>query len=169
MPEFDPVAALRVLERHLVRYLVVGGIAARLRGAPLLTQDVDITPQSSPANLGNLMNALEELEARLRTSPEPNGVPFPFDPKLLEAATVWTLVTKFGDLDLVMTPAGTGGYDDLIRDADRLKIAIDPDLEVSVASLTDVIRSKEAAGRDKDRAALPLLRKTLDEISSRND
>jgi hypothetical protein len=62
-----------------------------------------------------------------------------------------------------MAPAGTGGYKDLIRDADELKVAVDPELVVTVASLADVIRSKEAAGREKDRATLPLLRRTLEE------
>jgi hypothetical protein len=161
--EFDPVAVLRVLNAHRVEFLVVGGIAARLRGAPLLTQDVDITPARDRANLERLAGALKDLDARLRTSTEPDGVAFPFDPGLLENATVWTLTTKHGDLDLVVSPAGTDGYHDLIRDADEMKVATDPDLAVQVASLADVIRSKEAAGREKDRAALPLLRRTLEE------
>ena len=76
---------------------------------------------------------------------------------------MWTLTTLHGDLDLVMSPAGTGGYPDLIKDAGELRVAVDPDLEVRVASLADVIRSKEAAGREKDRATLPLLRRTLEE------
>ena len=165
MAEFNPVAILRVLDAHQVEFLVVGGIAARLRGAPLLTQDVDITPATDRANLERLASALEDLEARLRTATEPNGVSFPFDGGLLGNANVWTLVTKHGDLDLVVSPAGTDGYRDLIRDADELKVATEPDLAVQVASLADVIRSKEAAGREKDRAALPLLRRTLDESS----
>jgi hypothetical protein len=33
---------------------------------------------------------------------------------------------------------------------------------ISVASLADVIRSKEAAGREKDRAVLPILRQVLE-------
>jgi hypothetical protein len=74
------------------------------------------------------------------------------------------LTTKHGDLDLVMVPAGTTGFRDLIRESDNLLIALDPDLRVNVASLADVIRSKEAAGREKDRAALPMLRRTLDEV-----
>lgn len=163
MAEFDPVAILRVLKAHEVEFLVVGGIAARLRGAPLLTQDVDITPATDRANLERLAAALKDLEARLRTATEPDGVAFPFDPGLLASATVWTLTTKHGDLDLVVSPAGTDGFRDLITNSDRLKVAVEPDLMVNVASLADVIRSKEAAGREKDRAALPLLRRTLDE------
>ena len=161
--EFDPVAILRCLVEHGADFVMVGGVAGRLRGAPLVTQDVDVTPESSLDNLERVMGALEDLEARLRTATDPEGVPFPYDAKLLESARSWTLVTKHGDLDVVLEPAGTQGYPDLIRGADSLLVAIDPDLRVNVAALADVIRSKEAAGREKDRAALPLLRRTLEE------
>lgn len=166
MADFDPVAMLRVLVRHDVEFVLVGGIAARLRGAPLLTQDVDVTPSTDRGNLQRVAASLRDLDARLRTATEPDGVPFPLDPGLFESGSVWTLTTALGDLDLVMSPAGTDGYSDLIRDADDLTVAEDPVLVVSVASLADVIRSKEAAGRDKDRAALPLLRRTLEESES---
>ena len=163
MAEFDPVAVLRVLVQHRVDFIVVGGVAARLRGAPLLTQDVDITPATDHTNLQRLAGALVELRARLRTPAQPEGVTFPIDARFLESASMWTLTTRFGDLDLVMTPSGTTGYLDLVRDAGALTVAMRPKLSVTVASLADVIRSKEAAGRDKDRAALPLLRRTLEE------
>lgn len=165
MAEFDPVATLRVLTAHEVDFVVVGGVAARLRGAPILTQDVDVTPAMTDRNLESLVEALHELDARLRTKPEPEGVPFPFDPQFFKSATVWTMVTRYGDLDLVTSPAGTEGYPDLIRDADELLVAVEPDLRVMVASLVDVIRSKQAAGREKDLATLPMLRRTL----ARND
>lgn len=161
MAEFDPVAVLRVLTAHEVDFVLVGGVAARLRGAPILTQDVDVTPAMTDRNLENLVKALEELDARLRTKPEPEGVPFPFDPHLIRSATVWNMVTRYGDLDLVISPAGTEGYRDLIRDADEFLVAVEPDLRVMVASLVDVIRTKQAAGREKDLATLPLLRRTL--------
>ena len=163
MTDFDPVATLRVLTDHEVRFVVVGGVAARLRGTPLLTQDVDITPSMEFNNLERLVDALQELDARLRTATEPNGVRFPLDAALIASATVWTMVTKHGDLDLVVTPAGLDGYEDLARRATKLRVAVDPDLYVAVAALEDVIRSKEAAGREKDRAALPMLKRTLEE------
>lgn len=165
MAEYDPVAMLRVMAQHGVEFVLVGGVAARMRGAPLVTRDVDVTPATSGANLDRLARALEALGARLRTATDPNGVDLPFDPALLRSASVWTLVTDHGDLDLVMEPAGTGGYRDLIRDADRMRVAVKPELVVDVASLADVIRSKEASGREKDRAALPLLRRTLEETA----
>lgn len=64
-----------------------------------------------------------------------------------------------GNLGLMFAPAGTGGYDDLRRDATREQVA---GIVVLVASLRDVIRSKEAAGREKDVMQLPILRRTLE-------
>ncbi len=163
--EFDPVELLRVLNRHQVRFVLIGGIAGRLQGAPLLTTDVDVTPASDRANLENLCGALGELRARLRTTAEPDGVDFPIDPEMLATAQSWTLVTRSGDLDLVFMPAGSRGYPDLVRDAVQLPVVSDGSVLVLVASLADVIRTKEAAGRAKDRAALPLLRQALEELA----
>jgi hypothetical protein len=66
-------------------------------------------------------------------------------------------------LDVVFEPAGSRRYEDLIRDADTLRLQIEPEVRAPVASLRDLIRTKEAAGREKDRAALPMLRRTLEE------
>jgi hypothetical protein len=165
--EYDPVALFRVLDEHGVEFVVIGGVAARLQGAPLLTQDVDVTPATDDANLERLAAALRSIHARLRTPTDPDGVEFPIEARFLAGARSWTLVSDAGDVDLVFEPAGTNGYDDVVADADRLTVAEDPPLTVHVASLTTVIRLKEAAGRVKDRAALPLLRRTLAELERR--
>ena len=161
--EFDPVELLRTLQHHRVQFVLIGGIAARLRGAPLLTEDVDITPDQTDQNLERLSAALRDLQARLRTSSDPDGIDFPIEPELLKAGESWTFTTRNGDLDLVFVPAGTRGYADLSRSADNITVSEDGEVTVAVAALADVIRSKEAAGREKDRAALPLLRRTLEE------
>lgn len=65
------------------------------------------------------------------------------------------LVTKYGELDVSFEPAGTDGYADLKRGA------VDAEIHgnrVTIAALADVIRSKQAADRPKDRLALPELR-----------
>jgi hypothetical protein len=69
-------------------------------------------------------------------------------------------VTSHGYLDIALVPDGTRGYDDLRRGASRERIS--DTLEVNVAALADVIRSKEAAGREKDRAVLSILRQVLE-------
>jgi hypothetical protein len=161
---FDPVALLRSLTRHGVRFVVVGGIAALAQGSPLPTEDVDITPERDDANLERLAAALAELDARLRT-PGGEQVPLPPDAHLLAQAETWTLTTRHGDLDVVLVPPGTSGYDDLQRDA--FEVELGEDVKVRIASLADVIRSKEASNRAKDRAQLPALRQTLERIRAR--
>ena len=154
----DPKRALEVLRRHEVRFVVIGAVAAIVQGYPLPTEDLDVTPARDPSNLGRLAEALRELDAQLRTAT--GSVPFPVDAQMLSTADSWTLTTDAGDLDLVFTPAGTRGYEDLIRDAVELDLGV----PVLVASLRDVIRSKEAAGRPKDQVQLPALRATLERI-----
>jgi hypothetical protein len=162
--EFDPAETLRVLERHGVHYVVIGAVAAIAVGAPLVTRDLDITPQRDAANLARLARALDDLDARLRVPNEPEGVLFPVEPEMLMTANVWTLMTRTGQLDLVFEPAGTRGFDDLRRDATKIELATG--VKVLVASLADVIRSKQAAAREKDLAQLPLLRRTLERLNS---
>jgi hypothetical protein len=163
--EPDLSRLLRLLERHGVRYLVIGAQAAVIHGVPVVTEDLDITPARDDENLERLASALSEIEPRLRTTSDPAGVPLPVDAQLLATAATWNLTTRLGELDIAFEPTGTRGYDDLRRGADTIELA--DGLNVQVASLADVIRSKEAAGREKDRAQLPLLRRTLEEIRAR--
>jgi hypothetical protein len=156
---------LRVLERHEVVYVVIGAQAAVIHGVPVVTADLDITPSRDAVNLERLTDALRELQPRLRTADGPEGVAFPVDAGMLAGADTWNLSTSLGDLDLAFSPAGTAGYDDLRRNATSVELG--SGLIVRVASLADVIRSKEAAGREKDRAQLPMLRRTLEEIHAR--
>lgn len=158
MAEFQPLAILEVLDRHEVVYVVVGGIAAVLHGAAHVTTDVDVVPEEGRRNLERLSEALHELGARIRVSGEPGGVPFDHPAESLARVRMWNLQTELGDLDVTFEPSGTRGYEDLRRDAVVLTIR---GVDVPVASLADVIRSKEAAGRARDRAALPALRELL--------
>jgi hypothetical protein len=164
LPELRFGEILGVLEKHDVRFVVIGAIAAIAQGYPLTTQDIDITPARDPDNLERLAAALRELDARLRIPDDEAGVSFPIDAEMLGNAEMWTLRTPFGDLDINYTPSGTTGYADLRRAARRESIE---GVQVSIAALADIIRSKEAAGRVKDQAQLPALRRTLELIRER--
>ncbi len=159
---FDPEAIVATLERHGVRYVLIGGLAATLYGSPHVTTDVDITPSLDGENLEKLAASLVDLDARLRVDNEPDGVAFDRSAEALAGADIWNLVTRYGALDLTLRPAGTQGFDDLRRDAVQIDIR---GVRVVVASLADVIRSKEAADRQKDRLTLPTLRRILEEQS----
>lgn len=164
MLEFEFERILEVLHSHDVRYVVVGAVAAIAQGSPLPTEDIDVTPARDPANIERLALALDELDARLRVVDKPEGVPFPFDATFLQGNDIWNLTTPYGHLDLIFVPAGTRGYDDLRRDAIMVDFGT---VQAPMASLVDVIRSKQASGRTKDAAQLPALRQTLELIRER--
>lgn len=157
---FRPIEILRVLDRHQVRFVVIGGVAATIHGAAHVTFDIDITPDADVDNADRLSAALIDLDARVRTDAVPEGLAFQHDGASLVRAQVWNLTTRFGELDLSFTPSGTSGYPDLVRDAATSELR---GLRVLVASLADVVRSKEAAGRPKDLLVLPTLRRLLEE------
>ena len=153
-----------MLGRHGVQYVLIGGLAAVLHGSPLPTLDADICPSRAPDNLERLAGALIEIDARIRSVDTPEGVPFPREAVFLARVELLNLSTRVGDVDLAFTPAGTAGFDDLGRRAVPVRIR---NVTVGVAALEDVIRSKEAADRPKDRRSLPLLRQLLEEVRKR--
>ncbi len=156
--EFDPGALLAVLVRHGVRFVLIGGLAALAHGSPFPTEDVDITPDADPENLSRLSAALTELDARIRSESLDEGLTFSHDAASLAGVATLNLTTKFGDLDLSLTPSGTRGYRDLATDAQPTEAF---GIVVSIASLADVVRSKQAANRPKDQRVLPALREIL--------
>ena len=162
--EYVPDRILEVLVRHEVAFVLIGGLAALAHGSPFPTRDVDVTPDTDLANLGRLSEALTELEAMVRFEDE--ALPFSHDAESLAAAGVWNLRTKHGDLDISMIPSGTEGYPDLVHDAQPTAVL---DLVVPVASLADIIRSKQAANRPKDQRVLPVLREILASRFDRRD
>lgn len=158
---FDPVLAIRTLVDHGVRFVLIGGLAARAQGSSIVTNDVDICYARDRENLEALAGALEELEARLRGAPE--DVPFRLDPRTLEAGDHFTFSTRAGALDILGIPAGSDGYEAMAASANEFQLF---GREVLIASVDDLMRMKEASGRPKDLLMLEelaALRDRLDE------
>jgi hypothetical protein len=155
---FDPQRLVTVLARHGVRYVLIGALAARLQGFPRLTADADITPARDPDNLERLAAALRELDARIYTESVPEGLPFDCNAATLARADLWNLVTAAGRLDIAFRPAGFNGYEELAKEAVRFEVF---GADLFAASLGDIIRSKEAAGRPQDRQDVIVMRELL--------
>ncbi|MGH2635913.1 MAG: hypothetical protein ACRDHU_07200 [Actinomycetota bacterium] len=156
---YDPIRAMRTLDRQGVRFVVIGGTGARLHGSPTVTNDTDVCYERSPDNLERLAVALRELGAKLRGVDD--EVPFLLDAATLAAGDHFTFTTRAGDLDVLGTPAGVRGFDELARRA----VSFDLDgITVLVASLDDLIRMKRAAGRPKDLIEVEVLAAVRDEI-----
>jgi hypothetical protein len=150
--QFDPRSIIETLVHHGVRFIMIGGLGARLRGSPSITDDLDICYARDEKNLARLAEALREIRARLRG--EPDDVPFILDAKSLKAGDHFTFSTRVGPLDCLGTPAGTSGFDELDRSATTMTIGGE---DVRVASIDDLITMKLAAGRQKDLVEVEIL------------
>ena len=154
MPRLRPQALLELLEKHKVDYVVIGGVGANIWGSPRGTLDLDICAARTRANKGRLAAALTELDARFRPPGlEEEGFPPPggWDDHSFDSLISLATTTSLGWLDIWFIPDGTTGYDDLIQSAATARVG---NLHITVASIADIIRSKQAAGRNKDLSAL---------------
>lgn len=161
-PAFDPTAIIAVLADHEVRFVAVGGYAAGVQGAMYVTNDLDVCYARTRENHDRLARALADLEAEPRDLPE--GVRVHLDARALAAGTTWTLMTKFGQLDLLAEPGPGISFDVLAPRARTIR----GDRTYLVATVADLIAMKTAAGRPKDLAQIELLRATQEELSDRN-
>lgn len=154
--QLDAAAIVAVMNRRRVEYVVIGAFAAIAQQAPIApTRDIDLTPETSFDNLARLSDALRELDARIRTGADEGGLPFDHDARSLRRADMWNLICRHGEFDISFRPAGFDtGYHGLIEQAHRVLVE---GVEILVADLEDVIRSKELAGRPKDLRVLPAL------------
>jgi len=135
---FEPIAVVRALSDREVEYVLIGGVAAVLQGSPLPTYDIDITPAPGARNRTRLLAALGDLDATALT-----------DEGTLAAETFYT---PFGHVDVHHRPAGFASYAELRRGSRTIQL--EPDLVVQASSLRDIIRSRLAAGDDRQLPAL---------------
>ncbi len=153
---------LRRLAANEVEFIVVGMMAGVLRGAPLLTVDLDLVHRRSAANVSRLLDVLAGLDAIYRHDPRRLR---PAESQLMGPGHQ-LLVTTYGDLDCLGTVGEGQSYEDLLVHAPELEIG--DGLVARVIDLPTLIELKEKAGRPKDLAALPVLRATLAETLRRS-
>ena len=151
MPELDATRILRTLISHDVEFVLIGAGAAYFQGNPVYTLDLDLMPRQDIDNAERLADALDALGARAP------GVTGALEERAFLGWRPPQLETDAGPVDVVPQAIALGSYDDVRPRAVELRLEGQPFL---VASLDDLIRSKEALGRPKDVAALPLLHQT---------
>ncbi len=155
----DPYELLGALQAHNVNFVVIGAFARVVRGTRELTDGVDITPSMRNENLVRLEQALEDLDAR-----RSDGATL--DLTNIEEPVV-ELETRAGELQLVPEPAGTRGYDDLRRRADREPLG--RGLRPQIASTDDLARMLGALDREQDLERLLRLRRLMNLEHSLDD
>jgi len=143
------VAVTRALARTRLDAVLIGNAAAALQGSPVTTVDFDFMFRKTPSNLRKLKALADELGAVVLR---------PYYP-----ASELYRVTRDRDglqLDFMAKVDGVRSFEALRANAMTVRFG---GHELRVASLRDIIRSKEHAGREQDVAILPILRRTLDE------
>ena len=148
-------ALLTALYDAEVEFLIVGGYGAWLQGSRIITSDLDVCYRRSNQNISRLVKALQPLHPKLRGAED---IRFLLDERTISQGMNFTLLTDFGDLDLLGQLAGVGGFDEMITKAKETEVN---GMRIKLASLEDIIASKRAAGRDKDKFALPELEGVL--------
>ena len=143
-----PVRILRRLRRFGVRFVLIGGLAESVHGAPGRERAVEVCQARDPVNLERLATALADLGAAAVDSPRRAFVK-----------------TDAGRLYLDPEPVAGDDFDVLARNAKRT--LVDPGLLVPVAAVDDLIRIRRWRGRPEDRRILDVLGALRNEIDAR--
>lgn len=158
MREGSLLETLRTLAASKSQFILVGGLAAVLNGAPIHTYDIDVVYSRKPENIARLLTVLESLDAVFRVQPERRLRP---TASHLSASGHLNLLTRSGPLDLLATIGKNLGYDDLLSHSSEMEIG--EKTRILVLDLETLIELKEELAGDKDVAVLPILRRTLKE------
>lgn len=135
--------------------VLIGNAAAAIQGAPVTTLDFDFMFRDTPANLAKLKRIAKRLDAVILR---------PFYP----VSRLYRMTSDASGLQADFMPVihGVKSFESLRSRA----VAIEIDgRQLLAASLDDIIKSKRAAGRDRDLAVLPVLERTAAQRRPKSD
>jgi hypothetical protein len=158
MPKSRFLPILKALVDHRVDFILVGGVAAVICGAPINTFDLDIVHSTHLENVGRLLAVLRELDAYYRFQPERRFRP---NESHLSTRGHSLLMTLYGPLDCLGMIGKGRIYADLLPHSPE--VSLTPELSIPVLDLETQIAVKEEVAGEKDLAVLPTLRRTLEE------
>ncbi len=147
MTRFDPARIFETLDRHGVIYLTIGAWAVIAHGYVRATADIDFVARLDKENIERLAAALSELNARLRGVDADKLDIDPTKPETLGNGASFTMDTDAGPLDFLNDVPGATDFD-LMRSRGHLANA--GGVAVWVVGLEDLIRMKDASGREQD-------------------
>ena len=154
MPSQSFRRILELLEQHGVAYVVVGGVAAVLQGAPVTTFDIDTLVKVDAENADRLLAALAALQARYREHTQEIR---PTRDDILAGGHL-LLMTNSGPLDVLGFIGRGKRYDDVAKDVTTIDVG---GLQIRVLNLRALIEDKRVLGREKDQVMLRLLETVL--------
>ena len=145
---------IEVFRKYNVEYLFIGKGAAILYGYPGTTQDIDIFPKKSKENCKNIARALRELEFDINKT---------LEEEILAGKDFIQIRGGLLPLDIIFSPDGIESFDKAKK---RSKII---DGKFPCASIDDIINSKKAAKRQRDKEELPRLEAFRAEFKKRSE
>lgn len=155
----DLQALLLRLDDAGVDFVLVGGYAAMLHGSSLLTRDLDVCAELTPATIEKLRDAFRDFHPRHRLSVPQQS--FLTEPEPGVTLSNLYLNTDLGTLDLLGSITGVGDYTRVASNAIEIDLL---GRRIRAISLDDLIAAKEALGRDKDLLVVKELRVIRDKL-----
>ena len=152
---FDPSRIFETLDRHGVDYLTIGAWAVIAHGYVRATADIDFVARLDAQNMSRLAAALLELNARLRGIDADKLDIDPTDAQVLMTGASFTMDTDAGPLDFRNDVPGSADYEAM---RSRARQAVAGGVTVWVVGYEDLIRMKEASGREQDLLDIHQLR-----------
>ena len=145
--DLDPYAILGELERRGVEYILIGSLARVLQGADEVPAGLDFTfPKKA---LQRTDEALQEFASRAPGS-------------LARSGDAWVYRCGAGAIQIVERPAGTQGFEDLRRRAERVDLG--EGLRPRVAAPGDLVRMMETVIADDQQKRLERMRQVVERL-----
>jgi hypothetical protein len=151
----DLTTLLERLVAAEVEFVLVGGLAAVVQGAPVATFDVDVVHRRTEENVDRLVAFLTSVGARYRNRPGP-----PLAPRrsALLGPGHSLFMTDLGPLDALGAIEGGADYEQLLPESLTVPIG---GRTVHVLSLAKIVALKRASSDPKDKLRLPILEAVL--------
>ena len=141
-----------------VDFILVGGLAAVIQGAPVTTMDVDIVHSQAPQNIDRLLAFLRTVDAVQRRMDDQL-----IEPKVrdLSGKGHVLLTTRIGPIDVLAAIEGGRSYQDLMEHTVEIDFRGHP---LRVLDLKTLIEFKKTSTDPKDKQRLPVLEETLRQL-----
>jgi hypothetical protein len=159
----DLGAILEGLAEAGVDFILVGGLAAVVQGAPVTTMDVDIVHKQSPENINRLLAFLKSVDAFHRRPDDKVIKPKEGD---LSGAGHALFTTRLGALDVLAVIEEGRAYGDLLEHTLEIEFR---NYTIRVLDLKMLIQLKRKSADPKDQQRLPVLEETLRQLKEENE
>ena len=159
----DLSALLKGLNEAGVEFIIVGGMAAVVQGAPITTFDLDIVHRQTDENIKKLIKFLKSIDAYLR---RPDDKLIRPDERDFYSEGHVLLTTCIGPLDVLAVIEKNLGFDDLLPNSVKIEFQ---GHKVYVLNLETIVALKRESKDPKDQYRLPILEETLHQITEENN